>query len=400
MPSGRLAFVGLAKETTPGTPVAATNYHRFRGGEAVRTEIEEVTPPNILGVFDEGPTYQGLKTHGGDIPFDAHPNILGFYLLSALGPVTTVGQQDSTAIQIDVVAAARTYTRLSGSFITNGFTAGMTVTASGFTNGGNNGNKIIESVTALVITMTVSTGLVNETGTGDERLLGGRWQHTFAPRQTDFADSCSLQPMTFEIGRDLTQSFQYAMAVINRLRLQVGIDEKVMAATGSILSQTMARITATVPTVEATQAFRWNQIAVTLPDPTAFGTMRSLTQTIENNQEGIPYLNGSQEVLHIRSGNNSRRITVEGIMRGSTAEFTEFVNGTERFLKLVLTGAVLGTGNYSLTLEYPRFRYMAKDLGVAGPGEIFVGFRGLAKYDGSVANTPMRAILMNGQASY
>lgn len=323
MPSGRKGFIGIFKETTFGTPGAATDYHRFRGGEAVRTDIEEVTPPNILGVFDEGPTYQGLKTHGGDIPFDAHPNILGFYLLSALGADSVV--QDE---------------------------------------------------------------------------VGVRWTHTFSPRQTDFADACSLQPLTFEIGRDLTQSFQYAGAVVNRLQLKIGIDEKVLMVTASILAKSMARITATSPTVEVTQAFRWNQIAVTLPDPTAFLTMRSLTVTIENNQEALAYLDTTTEAAQIRSGNNSRRVTVEGIMRGNSAEFTEFINGTERFLKGVFTGPVLGTNFYMLTMEFPRFRYLAKDLGVAGPGEIFVGFRGVAKYDGAVANTPMRAILRNAKASY
>lgn len=79
---------------------------------------------------------------------------------------------DSTAITIDVVAAAKTYTRGSGSFITDGFVVGQAVTCSGFTNAGNNGVKIIATVGALVLTMTSATGLVNESGGGDERVLG------------------------------------------------------------------------------------------------------------------------------------------------------------------------------------------------------------------------------------
>ena len=47
----------------------------------------------------------------------------------------------------------------------------MTITMSGFTNGGNNVTKIIESVTALVITVTSGTGLVTESGTGDEHIV-------------------------------------------------------------------------------------------------------------------------------------------------------------------------------------------------------------------------------------
>jgi len=85
-------------------------------------------------------------------------------------PNTITLQADSTALQIDVVAAAGTYTRGAGSFLTNGFRPGMVFNATGFTNAGNNGYKMIATVTALVITIVDITGLVNETGSGDERL--------------------------------------------------------------------------------------------------------------------------------------------------------------------------------------------------------------------------------------
>jgi len=326
MPSGRNAFIGLSKEVTFATPVAASVYHRFRGGEAVRTEIPELTPPNILGTQpDEGPTYQGLKTHGGPIPFDAHPNILGYYLLGALGPVSTV--QDEVGI---------------------------------------------------------------------------RWTHTFTPRLTQFSADCWPQPFTWEIGRDMTQSFQYSGGIVNTLELSIGVDtEQVLLANAGLLARTMTRITATSPSgIETTQAFRWHQVAVTLPDPTAFATMRSLRMLIDNQMTSYAYLNGTLEVGDMRPGDNQRVITVEGVMRANTSEFTEFINGTQRSLKLVFTGPTLGTSNFMLTLEFPAFRYIAKDLGVPGPGEIMVGFRGKAKYDSAVSNTPMRAILRNSLSAY
>lgn len=87
-------------------------------------------------------------------------------------PDIAIAVADSTAIQINVVAVAKTFTRLTGSFITDGFIPGQIVTVSGFTNGGNNGAKTIATVSALVLTMSVSTGLVDETGGGDERAVG------------------------------------------------------------------------------------------------------------------------------------------------------------------------------------------------------------------------------------
>lgn len=74
------------------------------------------------------------------------------------------------AVQIDVVASAGTFTRTTGNFTTDGFTAGMAIVTTGFTNGGNNTYKIIQSVTSTVITVTDTTGLVNETGNGNERI--------------------------------------------------------------------------------------------------------------------------------------------------------------------------------------------------------------------------------------
>lgn len=73
--------------------------------------------------------------------------------------------------QINVDAVAGTFTRLTGSFVDDGFVAGMKFKAHGFSNGGNNVEKIVQSITALVITVTDKVGLTTETGSGDEYLV-------------------------------------------------------------------------------------------------------------------------------------------------------------------------------------------------------------------------------------
>lgn len=322
MPSGRRAHIRISKETTFGTPVATGDYFRFQS-EDLFPDIEEVTPPNILGVPFRGPTYQGLKTYQGPLTFDAHPNILGFFLLSALGPVTTV-----------------------------------------------------------------------------ETEMGVRWTHTFAARTTEFAAACWLQPMTLEIHKDIGQAFQFAGAVANELEVDFGVDAKVLFARAGIIAKTMARITATTPTFEATQAFRWNQAAITLPDPTAFATLQRLRFVINNQQEGLPFIDGTTEIARIRGGNEPTVINVTGRMLAADAEVTEYLTGTERFLKCVWTGPVLGAGNYQFTAEFPKFRYIRHRVSIASPGEVFVDFEGEAKYDPGTANTPMRAILVNSKNGY
>jgi len=69
----------------------------------------------------------------------------------------------SGAISITINSAAKTWTRSTGSFLVDGFTVGMILSSSGFSNSGNNGNFTITAVTATIITCSAATGLVNET---------------------------------------------------------------------------------------------------------------------------------------------------------------------------------------------------------------------------------------------
>ena len=78
--------------------------------------------------------------------------------------------KDTGLITINVVATAGTFTRTTGSYLTDGWIVGDKITTSGFTNAGNNTTKIIQTVTTTVITVTDTTGLVDESGNGDERV--------------------------------------------------------------------------------------------------------------------------------------------------------------------------------------------------------------------------------------
>jgi hypothetical protein len=77
---------------------------------------------------------------------------------------------DSASLTVTVVAAGGTYTRSAGSYLTDGFRVGQSVTWSGFTNAGNNATKVIFVLTATVMT-TATAGLVDETGDGNERVI-------------------------------------------------------------------------------------------------------------------------------------------------------------------------------------------------------------------------------------
>jgi hypothetical protein len=71
----------------------------------------------------------------------------------------------STTLAADsilVSAGASAYQRTAGSFVTQGFLVGDTVTTSGFTNAQNNGKSVVTAVTALSLTVSKVGGLVDE----------------------------------------------------------------------------------------------------------------------------------------------------------------------------------------------------------------------------------------------
>ena len=94
---------------------------------------------------------------------------------------TTAGTYDYTLnsyknsgrTTINVNSTAKTFTRTTGSFITDGFVSGDTIVTTGFSDGTNNTTKIIGTVSTLVITVTSDAGLVTRTGDGDEKIRSG-----------------------------------------------------------------------------------------------------------------------------------------------------------------------------------------------------------------------------------
>jgi hypothetical protein len=63
--------------------------------------------------------------------------------------------------------------RATGSFLVDGFVAGMVIETTGFTNGGNNSTFEIDSVTATAIVVVDDTGMVNESGGGGNETAEG-----------------------------------------------------------------------------------------------------------------------------------------------------------------------------------------------------------------------------------
>ncbi len=110
-----------------------------------------------------------VTTNSGIVPEVLSRSILIKTVAITVGPVCKV-LANSVNIPMTVNATAKTFTRTdSGSFITDGWTAGMVLDSDGFTDSSNNSKLTIASVTASTITVT-NSGLVTRTVPVNARL--------------------------------------------------------------------------------------------------------------------------------------------------------------------------------------------------------------------------------------
>jgi len=130
-----------------------TNYSFALGSSSVSPTGPLIV--TVVKVPQPSGTQVTLATYtvaNGSFPTTATKQTLNFAAAGALSAQT-----------VTVNAAGGTYTRSAGSYITDGFFVGQLVQWAGFTNGGNNAQKVITALSATVMTVS-TTGLVNETG--------------------------------------------------------------------------------------------------------------------------------------------------------------------------------------------------------------------------------------------
>lgn len=97
------------------------------------------------------------------------------------------GVSVATTGTTSIAASSAGYTRAAGSFATDGFCVGMELLASGFATSGNNGYKVVTSVSALSLGVASLTTMSTEAAGGNELLIvrlpeGKAWDNVqFSP---------------------------------------------------------------------------------------------------------------------------------------------------------------------------------------------------------------------------
>src|SRR3990167_8790387 len=84
---GELGFFGLAKESTWGTAVAATDYAELLS-EGLSTNIDRFPTRNIFNGFYEPDDYAGVRRNTGSIVHASHPVTLGHLLKAVFNTIS------------------------------------------------------------------------------------------------------------------------------------------------------------------------------------------------------------------------------------------------------------------------------------------------------------------------
>src|SRR3990167_9317758 len=84
---GTVGFFGLAKETSWGTAVAATDYAELMS-ENLSTSIDRFPTRNIFGAFYEPDDFAGARRTAGSTVMFGHPVSLGHLLKGAFNNIS------------------------------------------------------------------------------------------------------------------------------------------------------------------------------------------------------------------------------------------------------------------------------------------------------------------------
>lgn len=167
---GNLARLAYIQEvnfgTTPATPAGQTVRQTGFSLSADRNYIDN---PELrtdgMTAAGVGGTLRGKGSISGKLSYGTYDDFFAA-ALGNFGWFTNVVKVKpiiaSSATTIAVAAVGKTFTRPAGSFVTDGFVVGDVINVSGATAGGDNGNFVISTVAALVLTCTTATGLVDE----------------------------------------------------------------------------------------------------------------------------------------------------------------------------------------------------------------------------------------------
>jgi len=275
----RLIF---CKETVEGTTPASPSWktaRRTSGGSGITIGRQTLESAELRSDRQSAVPGLGNKSIGINWPlefsFGSFDDLIESLLASAFAVAYNL-----TGLTVDVVATAKTFTRSTGSWITDGVKVGDKITFGGFTASGNNGTFVISAVSALVVTCSTATGLANVTA--DDAITATTTRQVMRNGVT--RSTFSMEEGFLDLDVPLYQAVLGAIA--NRLALSIKNNAKVtgsfdlLGLTAGDLETTSIAGAATIADPATTDVFDSFTGAI-LEGGTAFDAAQSLDISID-----------------------------------------------------------------------------------------------------------------------
>lgn len=375
--SGNLKrLVYVAESTwgvTPSGPALDGNIIRHIG-ESLQHQRDSFRTQEIRVDRQISDVRLGQRRAGGDINCEmivaAHDDLIEAALGGTWAAVTT----GSTTLD---AGSSSTFTRASGSFVTDGFKIGDEILASGFTNGQNNGRFKLTNVAALTLTVE-GTPLTTETGGGDETISG----------YTVVQAGVAMPSFTIERQlTDITRFQAYKGMVVNTMGVELRPNAMNLINFGFVGDQGVdAGATATTGTYNtlSTHSPLASFQGVIQEGGSAIAIVTALTMNLDNGRQSVGVV-GAVGSPAIFEGESDITGSVTLMMEDSTL-LAKFIAETETSIDVRLDDV---NGVDLMHIRLPRVKYTAGNVAPPREGPVLLTLPFQALYD-SVSGTNIR----------
>lgn len=358
--------------TTPATPVFKTFRHTGTSLGLSKGTLES----NELGGRTVKCFRHGNKSVGGGSDFELGYGDYDDFLEAALGGTWAA---EVTSGAISAAAASGSFTRGTGSFITDGMAVYDIVTVTGYAAAGNNGRFLVTAITALILTVTPLEGqaMSVEAGSGDEVFIVS----------SNVRSGNTRRGFTIErYFEDITKRIRYEGCEVDEVSLSITAGDSGDIITGSVtlmgvdqdpLNTMVAGATYTAATSQC--PFTSFEAGITEAGA-AIGIVTSLDMSISNSLSTSFVLGSS-----VTGDKSIGKLRISGTM---TVQFTDvtlmnkFINETSSSIYIELT-AIDGS---ILRINLMSVKYNGGQPDVSGDGEISLSMPFVALLD-TASNT-------------
>ena len=181
------------KESVWGTPAGATGARLYRRvTSAFQLEKDTYNSNEIQPSQQMRDMRHGTRRSSGTISGELAGGSYDEFIESAVRRDFTAGV--TTGAVIVIASAVGTFTRSTGSFVSDGFQVGTVISVTGFTDAGNNGLFLITAMTTTVLTVSPLAGQTQTIeAEGDSVTILQKGDVTWAPLTNHTDDSYTVE---------------------------------------------------------------------------------------------------------------------------------------------------------------------------------------------------------------